>query len=64
MYGRARDLFVGISEDVMKSTKAIDAIFGAMHQRDALSVVSEVYPDLNDLLSTHCGNVESFQNYE
>lgn len=65
LYGRARDLSLGISDTTTKTAEgALAAIFHAINQRDALSVVRETYKDLTDLLSTPSGISEDSRNYE
>lgn len=64
LFGRARDVFLGIPLDTIKSSDGFSGIIDAIHKSEALSVVSEVRRDLNELRSTHRGQTESFRNYE
>lgn len=62
-YVRASDLCVGIFDQTIKYAAAVNVV-DEINQRDTLSVVSEVFHDLNDFLSTSRGSTEGFRNYE
>ena len=64
LFGRARDLCMKISSDIIESDDGPDAIVNEIHKRDALAVVSEVYNDFLELLNTKRGTSESFLNFE
>lgn len=54
----------GIADDVLPFDQGVAAIVVAANERDALSVVNEVYKDFSDVLSTNWEGNESFKNYE
>jgi len=64
LFGRALDLCKGIPDDDIASENGAQLIIDAIYKRDALSVVSEVYQDFNDLLTCRRSSNESFKNYE
>lgn len=64
LYGRAMDLCKCITDEQLASDKGASLIVKAIYQRNAISVVSEVYRDFTDILSTKRGCTESFKNYE
>lgn len=63
LFGRARDIVKLIDEKVIQSEEGVDAIVNALHKRDPLAVVSEVYHDFNSLLNTRRGTTETFKNF-
>lgn len=61
---RARDLCTALTDDVVSSEEGSDRIVQLLPSRDALTVVSEVFHDFNDLLSCKRSNSESYLNFE
>lgn len=64
LFGRARDLCTGIPDEVLNSSNGADAIKEALYQRNALTVVREVFIDFNDLISTRRSATESLKIFE
>lgn len=64
LFGRARDLCKKIPDDTIQSSSGAEAIVKAVHKRDPLSAVSDVFQDFITLLSTKRGQNESFKNFE
>lgn len=64
LYGRAKSLCQNITNNVLKSDAGVKAIVDATYKRDAFAVVSEVYADFLDLLSTKRNSNESFRYFE
>ena len=64
LYGRAKDLCIGLSSDQLSADNGVDMILAKIHQRDPITVVSEVYRDFTDLIATRRGANESFRNFE
>lgn len=64
LYGHGKDLCVGISEKIISSSDDLTAIINAVHKRDSLSVVMDVYKDLQDLLQLSSGGNENFHGFE
>eukprot|EP00171_Calliarthron_tuberculosum_P022021 IDg22021t1 len=64
LFGRARDLCKSIPEKLLQSEQGVDEIVNAIHKRDALAVVSEVYQDFIELLATRRGQSEKFGDFE
>jgi len=64
LYGRAQDLVKGITDDVICGADGATAIVKAIHSRDPLAVVSEVFKDFNELLAVIRGENETFKDYE
>lgn len=64
LFGRARDLCMGISDANLQGDEGVGHIENAFYQLDALSVVSEVYQLFNELWKPKCGNNESVKAFE
>ncbi len=64
LYGRAKYLRQELPFEQISSEDGCDKICKALHKRDALSVVSTVYGDFLNLLSTKRGPNEAFRNFE
>lgn len=59
LYGRAKDRCEGIEDEVLKAGDGVNLIVVAIYKRDALSVVSLFYQELQSLLSTRRFEKES-----
>ena len=55
---------MGLTSDQLSSNEGVSLIVSKIYQRDAISVVSEVYRDFNDLVQTRRGQTESYKNFE
>ncbi len=64
LYRRAKDLWQEISFDQIATEDECDKICNTLDKRDSLSVVSTVYSDFLNLLSTKRGFNEAFRNFE
>lgn len=64
IFGRARDLCMGIKTEIIASAAVQSAIVDALYKRYALSVVSDVLDNINQLLTTRRGPNESLKNFE
>lgn len=64
LFGRAKDLCKTISSEEMASIDGAQKIFKAVHKRDSLAVVTEIYGDFLTLLNTKRGENESYRNFE
>ena len=64
IFGHARDLCKGISAGVNQSPGGADEIVNAIYNRDALSVVSQIYQKFINSLSTKCDSTELLNNFE
>ena len=64
LYGRARDLARSVPQEMLVSDDGSQAIVDAVHKRDGLSVVNDIYSLFNGLVSTRRHDNESFENYE
>lgn len=64
MYGRAKDLCSGISDDQLFGDNAASLIVNAIYKGDALSVVSEAYKAFNQLINTQRGTLKNVKNFE
>ena len=64
LYGRAKDLCIGLSSDQLSTNNGVDLIISKIHQRDPITVVSDVYRDFTDLITTKRGTSETFRNFE
>lgn len=53
-----------IDQDVIVSDAGKAAIVDAVYKRGALSVLSDMFKDLNMLVNTRLGSHESFKNLE
>lgn len=63
-YERAKDFCATIPPSVISSKKGADTIVAAVHEQDALSVMTEVYRHCFALLNTKRGPSELFRLYE
>lgn len=63
-YGHAKDLCRSIPLKQLNSIDVIQHVVNAIHRRDALSVVADVYSDSNQLLSTRRNGSEQLKNSE
>lgn len=63
LYGRARDLFIGIDNDIIAPKDGQDATVGLTNKRDAFFICSDVYGDFNQLLTTRHDPEESSRNF-
>lgn len=63
-FGRACDICDLISDEIIQSTKDVDAILGAIHKYDPLTVVSNLFGELIQLISTKRSSNETFRNFE
>lgn len=64
LYGLAKDLCSGISNEQLIGDGAVDLIVGKLYQRDALTAVSEAYRAFNQLWNTRRSNNETVKNFE
>ena len=64
LFGRAKDLCMGLTAEQLASSDGVKLIVSTIYQRDPISVVSEVYKDFNDLVFTRRGQNEAFKNFE
>ena len=64
LYGRARDLARSVPQELMVSDNGSQTIVDAVHKRDGLSVVHDIYSLFNGLVSTRRHENESFENNE
>lgn len=64
LYGRAKDLCSGITDQQLTSDGAVELLVGRVYQRDALTVVSEAYRAFNALWSTRRNANENMKNFE
>lgn len=63
-YGRAKDLVKSVKTQDLNSENGADHVVSAIHKRDPLSFVTELYTDFNSLLSTRRNQNESVKNFE
>ena len=64
LFGRAKDLCSGITNEELLGDDGVKKITEAIYQRDALSVVSEAFRAFNLLWNTRRSNTESMKNFE
>lgn len=64
LYGRLKDFCKGITPKDLASEDVIYKILEALYQLDPISVVSEVFKDFINLISTGRPQNESFRNFE
>ena len=64
LYGGAKELCSGISDEQLLTTEGVKSIVDCIYQRDALSVVSEAFRSFNALLNTRRGDNENMKNFE
>lgn len=64
LFGLARYLCTGIDNHVIASDSGAQAIVNALHQRYELTVISEIFRDLKEILSTRRGSNESLRGVE
>lgn len=63
LYGRAKDLCSGISDEELTNERAIDLLVESVYRRAALTAVSEAYPFFN-ILQNACGvNCENINHF-
>lgn len=63
LYGRAKDLCKALTDTEVQSDDGPYKIIKAVHKRDPLAVISEVYGDFTSLLMLKRGQTESFKNF-
>ena len=64
LFGRAKDLCIGLTSDELSSPNGTKLIVSKIYQRDAISVIAEVYKDFTDLIRIVRGQSESYKNFE
>lgn len=64
LFGRARDLVRSIDESLIDGDDGPQHIVDALHQRDALSVVSNVIKDFQALVGAKRNENETFKSFE
>ncbi len=64
LYGRAEDRTRHMTIEDLQKESAVSDIIKCVYQRDPLTVVSDVYKDLETLLNTKRAANESFKNFE
>lgn len=64
LYGRAKDLCKGLDSTKVASVDGVKLIVNSVYKRDALSVVTTLYDELQQLMSLRRERGESFPEYE
>lgn len=57
MHGRAKSLCQGIADEELTTGDGASLIVKSIYQRGAIPVVSEVYCDFKDILSSNGGTI-------
>lgn len=63
LFGRAIDLFSGITGEKLSGENDGDVVRIAVYKRDGLCMVSETYMIFNDILTTKRGDKESMKGF-
>lgn len=64
LYGHANDLCIFIDDETIMSRTGAQALLAAVRKSDPLSVVTDIYRDLTELLNLRREPAELFRNYE
>lgn len=64
LYGRAKYLCAGITDDQISSSKGVEHIVHAIYRRDPISVLPAALEDLHDLFKTKQSMNETFKDFE